>query len=283
MTLAELVPDAVASEPTATRLRLPEPRARGFRAASVTTGAVLDAVDLSVVIPAHNEELRLTATLAAIRADLASRPERCEIIVVDDGSTDGTAKLAGLMGARVIRLPVNLGKGAAVRTGVEAARGAYILVSDADLSTPIQEYDALRRALDRGANVAIGSRVVAGARITQRQPLHRRAMGRAFNALVQRLLLPGLLDTQCGFKLFRAETARDAFGRSKVDGFAFDVEILSIVQFSGGIIAEVPVEWHDAPRSTVRPFSDVPRMLIELVRIRRAMALARAGEAPQSG
>jgi glycosyltransferase involved in cell wall biosynthesis len=246
-------------------------RRRDRRARATGADARVDVIDLSVVVPAHNEELRLPATLAAIRADLAERPERCEMIVVDDGSTDGTADVAGALGANLVRLPVNLGKGAAVRAGVSAARGRYILVSDADLSTPIAEYANLRRAIDEGASVAIGSRAVAGARITQGQPLHRRAMGRVFNRLVQVLLLPGVQDTQCGFKLFRADAAQAAFGRSTVDGFAFDVEVLSIIHRLGGRIAEVPVEWHDEPRSTVRPFRDVPEMLLELIRIRRGI------------
>jgi dolichyl-phosphate beta-glucosyltransferase len=268
MTLAPLSLDPGST----TVVAFPRPRASDLRhgdGALSTLAAAGDTIDLSVVIPARNEESRLPATLAALRADLDGRLERCEIIVADDGSTDRTAQVASAMGARLVRLPVNRGKGAAVRAGIGAARGRYILVSDADLSTPIAEYETLRHALDHGASVAIGSRAVAGARITQEQPVYRRAMGRVFNRMVQMLVLPGLHDTQCGFKLFRAEVAHRAFGQSTVDGFAFDVEILAIVKSLGGRIAEVPVEWHDSPRSTVRPFNDVPQMLLELVRIRR--------------
>lgn len=231
-------------------------------------------IELSVVIPAHNEESRLPKTLAAVRDNLVRRPERCEIIVVDDGSSDGTARVATDLGARLVRLNINQGKGAAVRAGVSAARGNFILISDADLSTPIDEYDTLRRAMQDGVTVAIGSRAVVGARITQRQPLRRRAMGRVFNRIVQALVLPGLHDTQCGFKLFRADAAHAAFALATVDGFAFDVEILALIRSLGGRIAEVPVEWHDSPQSTVRPLVDVPKMLLELARIRRAVRRA---------
>lgn len=277
MTLAASPPGpAGTAVPDATRPERSAARAEHPPGSRTEAPAALEVVDLSVVIPAHNEESRITTTLAAIAADLAERPERCEILVVDDGSTDRTAAIASKMGVRVLRLPVNRGKGAAVRAGVGAARGRFILVTDADLSTPIGEYATLRRALDDGAGVAIGSRAVVGAQITRGQPVHRRAMGRVFNSLVQALILPGLQDTQCGFKLFPADLAHAAFGMSKVDGFAFDVEILSIVRSLGERIAEVPVEWHDSPRSTVRPFTDVPQMLVELVRIRRATRRSRA-------
>jgi dolichyl-phosphate beta-glucosyltransferase len=224
---------------------------------------------LSVVIPAYNEERRLPATLSAVLADLRGRRRPFEVLVADDGSSDATAGLAREAGpeVRVLRLP-HRGKGAAVRDGVLASCGDLVLVTDADLSTPIEEVDLLVAALER-CEVAIGSRNVAGARVAVRQRLDRRVMGRVFNLLVRLLLLPGLQDTQCGVKLFRRDVALAVFGRCQSDGFAFDVEALSLARRLGHRVAEVPVEWRNSPDSRVRPLVDVPRMFLELLTIRR--------------
>jgi len=224
---------------------------------------------LSVVIPAYNEERRLPATLNAVLADLRGRRRPFEVLVADDGSSDATARLAREAGpeVRVLRLP-HRGKGAAVRDGVLASSGDLVLVTDADLSTPIEEVDLLVAALE-GCEVAIGSRNVAGARVAVRQRLDRRVMGRVFNLLVRVLLLPGLQDTQCGVKLFRRDVALAVFERCQSDGFAFDVEALSLARRLGHRVAEVPVEWRNSPDSRVRPLVDVPRMFWELLTIRR--------------
>jgi len=224
---------------------------------------------LSVVIPAYDEERRLPATLRAVVAHLSDRGRPFEVVVADDGSRDGTAEVAGAAGpeVRVLRLP-HRGKGGAVRAGVLAASGELLLVTDADLSTPIAELDLLVAALDR-CEVAIGSRNVAGARVTVPQRADRRLMGRAFNLLVRVLLLPGLRDTQCGVKLFRREAALAVFQRCRSDGFAFDVEALALARHLGYRVAEVPVEWRNSPDSRVRPLLDVPRMFWELLTIRR--------------
>jgi dolichyl-phosphate beta-glucosyltransferase len=224
---------------------------------------------LSVVIPAYDEERRLPVTLRTVIAHLSVRGRPFEIVVADDGSRDDTAHIASAAGAeaRVLRLP-HRGKGAAVRAGVLAASGDLLLVTDADLSTPIAELDLLVAALDR-CDVAIGSRNVAGARVTVPQRLDRRLMGRAFNLLVRVLLLPGLRDTQCGVKLFRREAALAVFQRCRSDGFAFDVEVLALARRLGYRVAEVPVEWRNSPDSRVRPLLDVPRMFLELLTIRR--------------
>jgi dolichyl-phosphate beta-glucosyltransferase len=155
-----------------------------------------------------------------------------------------------------------------VRAGVLAATGDLLLVTDADLSTPIAELDLLLAALDR-CEVAIGSRNVAGARVTVPQRLDRRLMGRVFNLLVRVLLLPGVQDTQCGVKLFRRDAALAVFQRCRSDGFAFDVEALALARRLGYRVAEVPVEWRNSPDSRVRPLLDVPRMFWELLTIRR--------------
>lgn len=224
---------------------------------------------LSVVIPAYNEERRLPLTLRTVVNHLRELGRPFEVVVADDGSMDGTVGLAG--GAapevQVLRLP-HRGKGAAVRAGVLAATGELMLVTDADLSTPIGELDRLVAALDR-CEVAIGSRHLAGSRVEVRQRLDRRLMGRAFNLLVQALVLPGLRDTQCGVKLFRREVALLVFERCRSDGFAFDVEVLSLARGLGYRVAEVPVEWRNSPDSRVRPLLDVPRMLWDLLGIRR--------------
>lgn len=224
---------------------------------------------VSVVIPAYNEERRLPSTLRIVVAHLRARKLPFEVVVADDGSRDETADLAGEIGpeVRVLRLP-HRGKGAAVRAGVLAANGDLLLVTDADLSTPIVELDRLVDALRR-CEVAIGSRHVAGSRVAVRQRLDRRLMGRAFNLLVQALLLPGLRDTQCGVKLFRRDVAMAVFERCRAEGFAFDVEVLSLARQLGYRVAEVPVEWRNSPDSRVRPLLDVPLMFLELLAIRR--------------
>jgi glycosyltransferase involved in cell wall biosynthesis len=224
---------------------------------------------LSVVIPAYNEERRLPPTLRTVVAHLRGHGLPFEVVVADDGSADGTAALVDGAGpeVRVLRLP-HRGKGAAVRAGVLASSGDLVLVTDADLSTPIVELDRLVGALER-CEVAIGSRNAAGARVAVPQRLDRRLMGRAFNLLVRTLLLPGLRDTQCGVKLFRREVALAVFERCRSDGFAFDVEALALARGLGYRVAEVPVEWRNSPDSRVRPLVDVPRMFWELLTIRR--------------
>jgi dolichyl-phosphate beta-glucosyltransferase len=202
---------------------------------------------LSVVIPAYNEALRLPPTLARVDEHLSARGVAHEILVVDDGSSDATAEIARAAGAsvRVLRHEPNRGKGYAVRRGMLAATGARRLMTDADLSTPIEELARLEAELDRGFDVAIGSRAVAGARIEVRQPAYREAMGRLFNRLVQVLLLPGIADTQCGFKLFTAPAAAASFEACRLDGFSFDVEALYLARRRGLRIAEVPIVWRN--------------------------------------
>jgi dolichyl-phosphate beta-glucosyltransferase len=224
---------------------------------------------LSVVIPAYNEERRLPLTLTTVVGHLRRGGRSFEVVVVDDGSVDGTARIASQAGPEVsvLRMP-HRGKGAAVRAGVLASSGDVVLVTDADLSTPVADLDRLVTALD-GCGVAIGSRHVAGARIEVPQRLDRRLMGRVFNALVRMLLLPGLRDTQCGAKLFRREVALPVFERCRTEGFAFDVEVLALVRRLGHRVVEVPVAWRNSADSRVRPLTDVPRMVLELLAIRR--------------
>ncbi|MBI2371415.1 MAG: glycosyltransferase family 2 protein [Deltaproteobacteria bacterium] len=205
---------------------------------------------LSVVIPAYNEETRLPATLTRIAAHLKTLEVEAEIVVVDDGSTDRTAAVVqGLAGAipglRLDRHPENRGKGAAVRSGVLQAAGGYILISDADLSTPIEELDRFLPLLQDGA-----------------------ALGKLFNLFVRVLVLRGLKDTQCGFKALRAPTVRPLFARQRITGFGFDVEILYLARKAGLAIREVPVTWINSPSSRVHLLKHPLGMLLDLFRIR---------------
>jgi dolichyl-phosphate beta-glucosyltransferase len=203
---------------------------------------------LTVVIPAYNEKARLPATLAKIAPYLRAAHPDHEILVVDDGSTDGTAdvaRAAGLPNLSVIGYAPNRGKGYAVRQGMLDARGTRRLMTDADLSTPIEDLARLASALDTGADVAIGSRALRTSNVELRQPWYREGMGRLFNVFVRLLVLPDLRDTQCGFKLFTASAAETAFTRARLDGFSFDVETLYIARRRGLRIAEVGVTWRN--------------------------------------
>ena len=212
---------------------------------------------LSVVIPAYDERRRLPATLEEILDYLGHRRCGFEIILVDDGSRDGTAELAGELlrplgdRGRVLRHETNLGKGASVRRGMLAARGERILFSDADLSTPIAEVEKLEAALRGGAQIAIGSRAIDRALVERRQRRVREASGRVFNWLVRSFAVRGIRDTQCGFKLFTRHALQPIFSRQRLNGFGFDLELLAIAQRLGIPIAEVPVRWLNNPDSRV--------------------------------
>jgi dolichyl-phosphate beta-glucosyltransferase len=239
---------------------------------------------LSVVIPAFNEAQRLPATLAQVHSYLATRGVRHELLVVDDGSTDGTSEVARAATGpvAVLRHTPNRGKGHAVRAGMLAASGERRLMTDADLSTPIEELARFEAELERGFDVAIGSRAVAGARIEVHQPFYREVMGRVFNRLVQALLLPGLHDTQCGFKLWRAEAAATAFAACRLDGFSFDVEVLYVARRMGRRIAELPVVWRNDAATRVG-LGGGATAFVDLVRIRAAAARGRYGVAGEGG
>lgn len=225
--------------------------------------------ELSIVIPAFNEAERLPRFLASVLAYVSASGRDLEVLVVDDGSTDGTAQVALACrtehpGLRVLRCPENAGKGAAVRTGMVHARGARRLFVDADGATSIDELAGLERALDAGADVAIGSREGGDTRIVS--SALRRFMGRAFNRALRSGAIVGLRDTQCGFKLFQGEALR-LFPLLQENGFAFDVELLLLAQRRGLRIAEVSVNWTEVPGSKVRLLRDGARMLRAVRRI----------------
>lgn len=240
-----------------------------------------EALDLTIVIPAYNEAKRLPATLAALEGYAHSGDRRIEVLIVNDGSDDGTSAIAGAFQPtcfqyRVIDAP-HRGKAAAVRTGIQAARGNVILFSDADLSTPIEYADLLIADIESGADIAIGSREGAGARRIG-EPWYRHVMGRVFNGLVRVVAVPGIHDTQCGFKAFRADVARDVFGRARlyaddavVSGprvTGFDVEILFIAKRQGYRVVETPVYWKHVGGSKVSPLRDSVRMFGDVIHVR---------------
>ena len=234
---------------------------------------------LSIIIAAYNEEKRIVDSLRKIR-DYETSPDLdldFEIIVVDDGSSDRTASIVSeLIGEmpnlRVISYEKNRGKGYALRTGVLASRGGLVLVSDADLSTPIEEFDVLRQQLDNaGCHVAIGSRALALSQLLKKQPWWRRTMGKTFNRVVKLLVMKDFCDTQCGFKLFYGKVARNLFSEARIDRFAYDVEILALAKKRGYKIAEVPIRWRNAPGSKVNPVFDSLQMLKDICRIRLSL------------
>ena len=228
---------------------------------------------LSIVVPAYDEEKRLGASLKRMLAYFDSMHYPFEILVVDDGSKDDTAQLAKTISAcrpqvRLLSYAANRGKGYAVRYGVLQARGERILFCDADLATPIEEVEKLLAKLDEGYDIAIGSRDVKGSQLIKRQSHLRETGGKIFNKMVQTLAVPGIHDTQCGFKLFTQSAAQSIFKRCQVDHFAFDVEVLYLALRFGMRIAEVPVRWQHMEGSKVRFFRDAIRMFKTLFRIK---------------
>jgi dolichyl-phosphate beta-glucosyltransferase len=231
-------------------------------------------LDLSVVVPAFDEARRVRASLAAIDAFLRQSGLGYEIVVVDDGSRDGTGDLVEALARtaypalRLLRNATNRGKGASVRRGMLAASGAWACLCDADLSAPIDRLPALLTPLRNGYDVAVGSRAISGSPVVVSRPLHRRVMARVFNAAVRAAGLTALSDTQCGFKAFTRAAARRLFELSRIDGFCFDVEILWLADRLGLRVCEVAVPWAEAPHGHVSPLRDSAAMLRDLIRIR---------------
>lgn len=231
----------------------------------------------SVVIPAYNEALRLPSYLKEILAYFEGRDEPYEIVVVDDGSVDGTAErvrevAAGRSAVTVHALGANRGKGHAVRAGMARTTGQLRLMTDADGATPIAEVARLEAAIAAGADLAVGSRVLADPSVTRQVRLHRKLSGHVFNFLVRRLGVASVVDTQCGFKLFRGPVADALFPLVVTDGFGFDVELLMLAEHRGLRVAEVPINWADQPGSKVGVLREGPRMLYEALAARRRLA-----------
>jgi dolichyl-phosphate beta-glucosyltransferase len=229
-------------------------------------------VDLSVVIPAYNEAARIGLTLDKILAYLKQQPFDSEIVVVDDGSTDDTVQVCRKKLAsashEILLNEANRGKGHSVRKGILAASGQIILFTDADLSTPIEDYEKLLASIHMGSDIAIGSRSTTSSDVQQRQNVIREIMGKTFNRIAHLLTFKGIHDSQCGFKAFKAAAAKKLFERQKVSGFCFDAEILYLAQRMRLKTSEVGVRWVNSPQSKVRIIKDSLTMLIDLFRIR---------------
>lgn len=228
------------------------------------------APELSIVIPAYEEAERLGPTLERVVGWIGSRARSAEVVVVDDGSRDATSRVAARFedrGVRTERFEANRGKGAALRRGVALSRGRHLVLSDADLSTPIEEIDRLEPRLGE-VDIVLGSRAVAGARLTRRQPRHRELAGQAFNLAIRLLGVRGIRDTQCGFKLLRGDEGRALFADLTVDRFAYDVELVWLARRRGLRVEEVGVEWRNDPATRVRWLRDGVAMLLDVVRFR---------------
>jgi dolichyl-phosphate beta-glucosyltransferase len=225
---------------------------------------------VSVVIPAYNEEWRILPTIGAIATHMSSRGEPWELIISDDGSTDTTVALVEdlrFANLRLLRAEKNAGKGDAVRRGMLAARGEVVLFADADQSTPIEQFDRLNALIREGFDVVVGSRAADGAEVSNKS-LGRKILSKGLNMVVRTGFGITVSDTQCGFKLFTAESARRLFATQVIDGFSFDLEVLYLAHKLGYRAAEAPVEGIDAPGSTVDPAKVSMQFMRDLVRIR---------------
>jgi dolichyl-phosphate beta-glucosyltransferase len=228
---------------------------------------------LSVVIPAYNEEKRLPQSLETVLDFLKKQSYRSEIIVSDDGSQDRTVVLAKDLlkdfPHQVLVTSQNRGKGHAVRQGVLAATGDYVLFTDADLSTPIDEVVKFLARLEKDQDVVIGSRALPGSQVEIHQNFLRETMGKVFNLIAQLWTFKGVHDSQCGFKCFRREAAQKLFTLQKLDGFSFDVEIVYLAQKLGLRLLELPVIWRNSAQSRVQVLRDPLMMFWDVLRIRR--------------
>lgn len=227
---------------------------------------------LSIIIPAFNESKRIQFALKTIVQYLENRFDY-EIIVIDDGSTDNTFDsvmeiIKNNQKIKYLKNEKNYGKGFSIKKGMLCAKKEYLLFSDADLSTPIEEVEKLIKYLEEGYDIAIGSRSLKDSEILIKQPFYRRIIGKTFNLLVKFFGLAEFNDTQCGFKLFKKEVALEIFKKVKIDHFAFDVEVLYLAKKKGYSIKEVPVQWKNSPASRIKPLLDSLKMFIDLIKIR---------------
>lgn len=229
-------------------------------------------MEISIVIPAYNEERRIKQTLQKILKFFKKKNIEFEIIVVSDGSADNTVKIVRSFKNKLIRIidyKRNYGKGYCVRKGMLEAKGDIILFSDADLSTPIKEIDKFITYFDQGYDVVIGSRVLKDSDIKIRQPFYREWLGRIFNFVVQMIAIKGIKDTQCGFKAFTHSAAKKIFNLQKLNGFSFDVEALYIGEKLGYRIKEVGVTWVNSDSSKVNPLKDSIKMFKDVIKIKK--------------
>jgi dolichyl-phosphate beta-glucosyltransferase len=233
----------------------------------------LEPFTYSIILPAYNESARIAATLDKILAYAGRRSGNAEIVVVNDGSSDGTAELVREYARRypgllLLENPGNRGKGYSVRNGMLHARGDVLLFSDADLSSPIEEADKLFAAIERGADIAIGSRWLDPSLQTQKQPLYRQLFGRIFNLALRIILDLQFKDTQCGFKAFTRRSAQAIFPVQKIERWGFDPELLFLAKTLRFTVSEVPVAWSHREGTRINPLRDGIRMFEEMLRIR---------------
>jgi glycosyltransferase involved in cell wall biosynthesis len=233
----------------------------------------LDTPTYSIVLPAYNESARIAATLDKILAYTARRRGNAQIVVVNDGSADGTAELVRAYACDhpellLLENPGNCGKGYSVRNGMLHARGDILLFSDADLSSPIEEADKLFAAIEQGADIAIGSRWLDSGLQKRKQPLYRQLFGRIFNLALRIILNLQFKDTQCGFKAFTRRSAQAIFPLQKIERWGFDPEILYLAGKFGFSVSEVPVAWSHRDGTRINPLRDGIRMFAEMLRIR---------------
>ncbi|MBI2483978.1 glycosyltransferase family 2 protein [Candidatus Uhrbacteria bacterium] len=237
---------------------------------------------LSIILPTYNEEKNIEHTVTSIAEYCGAKQYPYEIIIIDDGSTDGTYRLACILGEKnnsvsILQHETNRGKGAAVRTGMAVANGEILIFLDADGSTKISELDVCVPFLSQGYGVVIGSRYMEQSMVVRKQPPARIMIGRLGNMLIRFLLLPGIVDTQCGFKVFTKHGAHEIFSRQTIEGWGFDMEILVIARLLGLRIKELPVSWYDATNraSRFRPIKDICRTFAELLLIKTNILLGR--------
>jgi len=235
---------------------------------------------LSIIIPAYNEEERIKATLTKVFDFLDNNNIESEVIVVDDGSQDDTVRVVEEMkkdNLRLLKNGNNRGKGYSVKKGMLNAKGELLLFSDADLSTPIEELKQFLEHSDK-ADVLVAARNLEGSEIKIKQPFFRSTLGKIFPFFVKHFLIKGISDTQCGFKMFKRGCAMDIFKKQRVDGWSFDAEILFIASKHNYRIKQLPVEWNNDTRSKINSFTDPPKMLLELLKIRLNNILGRYSE-----
>ena len=233
-----------------------------------------DEIYLTVILPAYNEENRIKTTLEHIFDYIRGKDFKVEVIVVDDGSSDYTYEVVEEI-SKSNDFPIktfgndkNMGKGFTVKKGVLQSNGRFILFSDADMSTPIEEFDKMLPLLEKEYDIVIGSRAMYESDIQKRQVWYREGMGKIFNFFVQLLVFRGIKDTQCGFKAFKGDNAKRIFSKVTINRFGFDVELLYLAKKMQLKITEVPIVWINSPASRVRCFSDSLLMFMSLIKIR---------------